>query len=72
MALDQSLAGRVGPSHGLQDQMLPVMLDHTIRTFFPDIWQARAGDTLQARSRMLPASTTTSRRLPTSCCSSLL
>ena len=40
------MTGRVGPSHGLATELLPVMLDHTIRTFFPSIWEARGGDAL--------------------------
>ena len=31
--------GRAGPSHGLQDEMMPKMLDYTINTFFPHIDQ---------------------------------
>lgn len=40
-------AGRGGPSQGLEAELLPRMLDHTIRTYFPDIWRAHLGDTLQ-------------------------
>ena len=41
-------AGRGGPSHGLEAELLPRMLDHTIRAYFPDIWRAHLGDTLRA------------------------
>lgn len=41
-------AGRGGPSHGLEVELLPRMLDHTIRSYFPDIWRAHLGDTLRA------------------------
>ncbi|KAK9842567.1 hypothetical protein WJX81_006471 [Elliptochloris bilobata] len=40
--------GRGGPSHGLETELLPRMLDHTIRSYFPDIWRAHLGSTLQA------------------------
>ena len=33
------------------------MLDHTIRAFFPDIWHAHTGDTLQAQLPPLPLHT---------------
>jgi hypothetical protein len=39
--------GRSGPSFGLEDEMLPTMLDHVVRTFYPEIWQANNGDALQ-------------------------
>jgi hypothetical protein len=42
-------AGRGGPSHGLEAELLPRMLDFTIRSYFPDIWRAHLGDTLQVR-----------------------
>jgi hypothetical protein len=38
----------------MDHEMLPALLDHTIRTFFPAIWQARMGDTLEVRGRSLP------------------
>ena len=41
-------AGRGGPSHGLESELLPRLLDHTIRSYFPDIWRAHLGDTLRA------------------------
>lgn len=31
--------GRDGPSHGLEGEMLPVMLDYCIKNFFPPIWK---------------------------------
>jgi len=46
--------GRAGPSQGLEAELLPRMLDHTIRTYFPDIWRAHLGDTLQARHHSQP------------------
>ena len=45
----RAMPGRVGPSHGLAAELLPRMLDHTIRTFFPTIWEARGGDSLRVR-----------------------
>ncbi len=39
--------GRAGPSNRLEEEMLPVMLDHVIATFFPEIWQANNGDALE-------------------------
>ena len=43
----RACAGRGGPSQGLEAELLPRMLDHTIRTYSPDIWHAHLGDTLQ-------------------------
>ena len=46
-------AGRGGPSHGLEAELLPRMLDLTIRSYFPDIWRAHLGDTLRARPTLV-------------------
>ena len=46
--LDKELGmGREGPSVGLQDQMMPGMLDYLIKNFYPDI-QAKYGDSASA------------------------
>ena len=44
-------AGRSGPSagKGLEHTMLPEMLDHIIRTFFPHIWKAPVGTLREVR-----------------------
>lgn len=39
-------AGRAGPSAGLEHEMLPVMVNHTIRTYFAGIWERHKGDVL--------------------------
>jgi len=31
--------GREGPSVGLEDEMLPTMIEHTIKTYYPHIWE---------------------------------
>ena len=43
--------GRSGPSagKGLEHTMLPEMLDHIIRTFFPHIWKAPLGTLREVR-----------------------
>ena len=43
--------GRSGPSagKGLEHTMLPEMLDHIIRTFFPHIWKAPSGTLREVR-----------------------
>ncbi len=44
-------AGRSGPSagKGLEHTMLPEMLDHIIRTFFPHFWKAPSGSLREVR-----------------------
>ena len=44
--------GRSGPSagKGLEHTMLPEMLDHIIRTFFPHIWKAPSGSLREVRN----------------------
>ncbi|KAI8465473.1 MAG: hypothetical protein J3K34DRAFT_525334 [Monoraphidium minutum] len=37
------LTGRAGPSAGREGEMLPSMVDYTIRVLFPDIWRAHGG-----------------------------
>ncbi|KXZ47900.1 hypothetical protein GPECTOR_32g513 [Gonium pectorale] len=43
-----SFTGRRGPSAGLEAALLPTMLHHTIRTYFPDLWAQHAGDEIAA------------------------
>ncbi len=38
--------GRQGPSCGLEHELLPGLLNYTIRHFFPEIWMAHNGDGL--------------------------
>lgn len=49
-----STTGRAGPSFtkdsALQAQMLPVMLNHVIKTYFPGLWEQHNGDSLQQAS----------------------
>ncbi|GLC50161.1 hypothetical protein PLESTB_000349300 [Pleodorina starrii] len=43
-----SFTGRRGSSAGREAAMLPTLLHHTIRTYFPDIWAAHDGDAIAA------------------------
>ncbi|KAJ9531989.1 hypothetical protein QJQ45_003694 [Haematococcus lacustris] len=40
------ITGRAGPSVGLEAELLPGLLQHTMRTYFPDLWQQHGGDQL--------------------------
>ena len=48
------VTGRTGPSYtkdgALQAQMLPVMLNHVIKSYFPGLWQQHNGDSLEQAS----------------------
>ncbi|PNH04070.1 Selenoprotein O [Tetrabaena socialis] len=43
-----SATGRRGPSAGQEALLLPAMLHHTIRTYFPHIWAQHDGDAIAA------------------------
>eukprot|EP00197_Chlamydomonas_leiostraca_P006379 CAMPEP_0202866778 /NCGR_PEP_ID=MMETSP1391-20130828/8355_1 /ASSEMBLY_ACC=CAM_ASM_000867 /TAXON_ID=1034604 /ORGANISM="Chlamydomonas leiostraca, Strain SAG 11-49" /LENGTH=630 /DNA_ID=CAMNT_0049546761 /DNA_START=152 /DNA_END=2041 /DNA_ORIENTATION=+ len=46
-----SQTGRTGPSVGREAEMLPAMLHHTIRTYYPHLWAEHGGDALAASHR---------------------
>ncbi|EFJ44662.1 hypothetical protein VOLCADRAFT_106324 [Volvox carteri f. nagariensis] len=43
-----AFTGRRGSSAGQEVAMLPTLLHHTIRTYFPDIWASHQGDAISA------------------------
>ncbi|GIL91706.1 hypothetical protein Vretimale_14826 [Volvox reticuliferus] len=46
--------GRRGSSAGLETAMLPTLLHHTIRTYFPAIWASHDGDVIAAGVGVAP------------------
>ncbi len=46
--------GRRGPSAGLENALLPVMLHHVIRTYYPHLWEAHGGEAIAAGVGVAP------------------
>ncbi|GLI65597.1 hypothetical protein VaNZ11_009173 [Volvox africanus] len=49
-----SFTGRRGSSAGFETTMLPTLLHHTIRTYFPSIWASHDGDAIAAGVGVAP------------------